>query len=73
MRAHRRPGIGKTTLWEGGIALARAQGLRVLSARASGADARLSFAALIDLLDGVETEELAGLPAPQPPRWRWRF
>ena len=59
------PGIGKTTLWEVGIEFARMHGWRVLSARASGADARLSFAALIDLLDGVETEELVGLPAPQ--------
>ena len=30
-------GIGKTTLWEGGIALARERGLRVLLARPSGA------------------------------------
>jgi tetratricopeptide (TPR) repeat protein len=59
------PGIGKTTLWEGGIELARARGFRVLSARASGAEAQLSFAALIDLFDGVATEELAALPAPQ--------
>jgi predicted ATPase len=28
------PGIGKTTLWEAGIAVAREQGARVLSARA---------------------------------------
>ena len=59
------PGIGKTTLWEAGVAAARERGLRVLSARASGAEARLSFAALIDLLDGVGGEELAALPAPQ--------
>ncbi len=59
------PGIGKTTLWEAGVGAAREQGLRVLSARPSGAEAQLSFAALTDLLDGVETEELAGLPGPQ--------
>ena len=59
------PGIGKTTLWEAGVVAARERGLRVLSARASEAEARLSFAGLIDLLDGVGGEELAALPAPQ--------
>jgi DNA-binding CsgD family transcriptional regulator len=59
------PGIGKTTVWEAGIAAARKRGMRVLSTRASGAEARLSFAALIDLLDGVDGKDLAGLPAPQ--------
>ena len=59
------PGIGKTTLWEAGLAAARGRGLRVLSARASEAEARVSFAALIDLLDGVGREELAALPSPQ--------
>ena len=59
------PGIGKTTLWDAGLGRARERGLRVLAARASGADTRLSFAALIDLLDGVGTDELAALPPPQ--------
>ena len=59
------PGIGKTTLWEAGVAAARDRGLRVLAARGSGAETRLSFAALIDLLDGVGADELAGLPPPQ--------
>jgi DNA-binding CsgD family transcriptional regulator len=59
------PGIGKTTLWEAGIAAARARGMRVLSTRASGAEAQLSLAALIDLLDEVDGKALAGLPAPQ--------
>src|SRR6266511_4081432 len=59
------PGIGKTVLWEAGVDLARRRGLRVLSARGSGAETRLSFAALIDLLDGVGPDELAGLPPPQ--------
>jgi DNA-binding NarL/FixJ family response regulator len=58
-------GIGKTTLWEAGIAAARSLGFRVLVARATGADARLSFSALIDLLDGVNSEELVALPKPQ--------
>jgi AAA ATPase domain len=59
------PGIGKTTLWEAGIAAARDRGCRTLAARASGADARLAFAAVIDLLDEVGAEELEALPAPQ--------
>ncbi len=59
------PGIGKTTLWEAGLDAARERGLRVLSARASGAEAQLSFAALIDLCDGIDPEALDGLPAPQ--------
>ena len=58
-------GIGKTTLWDAGLGLARERGIRVLSTRASSAEAQLSHAALIDLLDEVETEELALMPAPQ--------
>ena len=59
------PGIGKTTLWEAGIAVARDRGCRVLPARASGADARLAFAAVIDLLDDVGADELEPLAVPQ--------
>jgi DNA-binding NarL/FixJ family response regulator len=59
------PGIGKTTLWEAGIRDAAGRRLRVLSARASSAEAQLSFAALIDLCDGVDTGSLAGLASPQ--------
>jgi DNA-binding CsgD family transcriptional regulator len=55
------PGIGKTTLWAAAIASTHR---RVLSARPSGAEARLAFAALIDLCDGVDTT-LAGIPPPQ--------
>ena len=58
------PGIGKTTLWEAGIDVARDRGTRVLFARPSGAEAQLAYAALIDLLDGVPTTEL-DLPPPQ--------
>ncbi len=54
------PGIGKTTLWEAGIALARQ--IPVLTARPSGAEAQLSFAALIDLCEDLEID---ALPAPQ--------
>jgi DNA-binding CsgD family transcriptional regulator len=59
------PGIGKTSLWDAGIEVARQRGLRVLSARGSSAETRLSFAGLIDLLDGVGLDELAELPPPQ--------
>jgi DNA-binding CsgD family transcriptional regulator len=59
-----RPGIGKTTLWSAARAAAAERGLRVLSARPSGAEAQLSFTALIDLCDGVDTA-LEGVPGPQ--------
>jgi DNA-binding CsgD family transcriptional regulator len=59
------PGIGKTTLWDAAVDAGRRRGLRVLAARASDADTRLSFAALIDLLDDVEDGELASLPPPR--------
>ena len=42
--------------------MARERGMRVLTARPTGAEAQLSFAALIDLCDGLDT---SGLPAPQ--------
>ncbi|HXV57043.1 MAG TPA: ATP-binding protein, partial [Gaiellaceae bacterium] len=59
------PGIGKTTLWEAGVEAARREGLRILTARPTDAEARLGFAALIDLLDGVEADELRAVPPPQ--------
>ena len=59
------PGIGKTTLWDAGIAVAREHGRAVLSARPSGAEAQLAFGGLIDLLDGLGPAALAGLPAPR--------
>ena len=59
------PGIGKTSLWEAGVDGARDRGLRVLAARPTDAEAQHSFATLIDLLDGVASTELGGLPTPQ--------
>mgnify|MGYP000527661505 CR=1 FL=1 len=59
------PGVGKTTLWRAGIDVGRELGLRVLDAWPTGAEAQLSFAALIDLLDEVDPAELEGLPDPQ--------
>ena len=58
-------GIGKTTLWLAAIEQARERGFRVLSARASAAESVLAYAALGDLLGGVDDDTWAGLPAPQ--------
>jgi DNA-binding CsgD family transcriptional regulator len=58
-------GIGKTTLWEAGVEVAREHGHRVLLARPSEAEARLSFAALIDLFEAVDVGVLAGVPVSQ--------
>jgi hypothetical protein len=44
-------GIGKTTLWHAGVSVARARGHQVLTCRAAESEARLSYAALGDLLD----------------------
>src|SRR5690349_5542953 len=59
------PGIGKTTLWEAGIATARESNFQPLTARASFAEAELSFAAVTDLLDGIELGSFENLPDPQ--------
>ena len=59
------PGMGKTTIWDVAVEAARERRLRVLAARPSSAEARLSFAGLIDLLDGVALDELDVLPPPQ--------
>jgi DNA-binding CsgD family transcriptional regulator len=59
------PGIGKTTMWEEGLELARARGFVVVTTRASESEATLSFAALGDLVSEVSPSALSGLPAPQ--------
>ena len=59
------PGVGKTSLWEAGVEAATGRGLRVLRASGSGAETQLSFAALIDLLDGIDLDAIDGLPTPQ--------
>ncbi len=58
-------GIGKTTLWEAGLASALEDGYRVLSCRAAAPELQLSLDGLSDLLDGVHDEALAPLPEPQ--------
>jgi hypothetical protein len=59
------PGIGKTTLWQESVRRAHACGYRVLSCRPAEAEAKLSFAALIDLFAAVSSEAFESLPPPQ--------
>ena len=59
------PGIGKTTVWRQGIADAADKGYRVLSCRTALAEARLTFAALGDLLTPIEAAVFDALPEPQ--------
>ena len=58
-------GIGKTTVWRAGVELGRADGFILLTARSSGAEARLSYVGLSDLLATVEEERFEQLPGPQ--------
>jgi DNA-binding CsgD family transcriptional regulator len=58
-------GIGKTTLWTAGIALALERDCRVLRCRPAESEAQLSYAALGDLLEGVLDDVLGLLPDPQ--------
>ncbi len=60
-------GIGKTTLWRAGVDAATAAGCIVASCRPVEAEARLAFAGLGDLFQGVDEGVLRGLPEPQ---WR---
>jgi DNA-binding CsgD family transcriptional regulator len=59
------PGIGKSTLWEAGVGLARSRGFAAWFTRASEAEAQLSFAGLADLVEAAGAGVLAGLPGPQ--------
>jgi DNA-binding CsgD family transcriptional regulator len=58
-------GIGKTALWEHGLRHASEQGMHVLAARPSGAEAELPFAGLYDLLAGIDLGAVGGLAVPQ--------
>ncbi|WP_319436513.1 AAA family ATPase [Mycobacterium sp. RTGN5] len=58
-------GIGKTTLWSAAVKQAHDRGFRVLSARPAVAESVLAYAALADLLGGVDEAILAALPYPQ--------
>src|SRR4029453_452579 len=59
------PGIGKTILWETGVAEARRRGERVLVGRGTEAEASLSFAGLSELLGDVIGELEPSLPPPR--------
>jgi len=59
------PGVGKSTLWDAGVEVARSRGFLTLCARASEAEAQLSFAGLADLLEAVDSVVWSELPAPQ--------
>lgn len=59
------PGIGKTTLFVAALKQAAEQGFRVLSACPAAAESVLAYAALADLLAGVDDAVLETLPAPQ--------
>src|SRR4051812_12066989 len=58
-------GVGKKALLRGGGGAARRRGARVLWCAPSPSESRLSYAALADLLGGVEEEILERLPGPQ--------
>ena len=58
-------GIGKTTVWLAGIDAGAARGYRILSARPSEAETRLSFAGLADLLGNAADDVLPELPPVQ--------
>src|SRR6478735_5558912 len=58
-------GIGKSALWLDTVAQGQTRSYRALSSRPTESEAKLSFAALGDLLDGVVDEALDALPSPQ--------
>ena len=59
------PGIGKTSVWAAGVEAADMRGMTVLEARATGAEVRLSFAGLADLLGRLPDSAFEVLPPPQ--------
>jgi DNA-binding CsgD family transcriptional regulator len=59
------PGIGKTVLWEAGVAEARAAGWTVLQHRSVQAEAGLAFAGLSDLAGPVVDDIADALVAPR--------
>ena len=59
------PGIGKTTLWDEAMRRAQDGTVLALVARPSEAEAKLSFAALSDLVSAIDDEAFDALPEPQ--------
>lgn len=58
-------GVGKSTLWDAALERASDGGLRILRARAAEPEVGMPFATLSDLLDGVDSDRFARIPAPQ--------
>jgi DNA-binding CsgD family transcriptional regulator len=58
-------GVGKTTLWREGLDIARGRGYRVLACRSVESEAKLSFAALGDLVGEVVEWASSSIPGPQ--------
>src|SRR5215472_4985550 len=58
-------GIGKSTVWFEAVRLARDRGYRVLRARPAESEARLSYAALADLIGPAFDDARTRLPDPQ--------
>jgi DNA-binding CsgD family transcriptional regulator len=58
-------GIGKSTVWFESVRLAEARGYRVLGARPAESEAKLSYAALADVVGPAFDEARAQLPGPQ--------
>ena len=58
-------GIGKTTVWLEGVRSAESRFYRVLQARPAESEAKLSYAALTDLIGDAFDEVHTALPAPQ--------
>jgi DNA-binding CsgD family transcriptional regulator len=58
-------GIGKTALWEAGVARADRAGVRVLSCRCAEGEASLAFGGLSDLLGAVFPQLAAALAPPR--------
>ena len=58
-------GIGKSTVWFEAVRVAEARGYRVLRARPAESEARLSYAALADLIGPAFDDARTKLPGPQ--------
>lgn len=58
-------GMGKTLLWQHLVGTARERGGTVLASQPTQSEARLSFAALADLVSGAPDAALDALPEPQ--------
>lgn len=58
-------GMGKTTIWQAGVAAARDQDRTVLVAQPTEVESSFAYAGLGDLLSTIDDNDLGALPAPQ--------